>query len=133
MRLLTKGLADVRVWSLGAPVRRVAASSETIAAALEDGALWITSLRDGSEHRFAVGDTITALAVAPNGRAIALGTSNGDLIVVNDRYEIAVARVGRHDISCVAFPTDDQIVACFYIGRILRLQVSSLSFLPTQN
>jgi WD40 repeat protein len=125
IRLMTSSLEDVRTWYVEQAVRFLVASDDRICAGLEDGSVWIVSLRNNEEHRFNIGTTLTALAMSSDGHLIAAGTANGELLIINERYIPAAIRIEQGRITCAAFDSSS-IIMCSPSGRILRLSIDGI-------
>jgi serine/threonine protein kinase len=128
VHVLDFSLQEVQSWRLGSAIRYLVASRDRISAALEDGDLWMVSLRDGAQNRFKTNTTFTSSTISPNGLTIATGTSDGEILVINKDYEIATIRLERGRVTCAAFNTETELTACSPSGRIIRVQLSTLKF-----
>jgi WD40 repeat protein len=124
VHLLDRNFKVKRSWSLRAPVRYIAAANETIYAALVDGTVWSISTTGGSKRLFSLGATLTAFSVSPDGAAVAAGTDDGELFIINENQAVSVYRFRQGMIRCAAFEDNRTLLACVPENRVMRITPS---------
>jgi prepilin-type processing-associated H-X9-DG protein len=128
LRLWTSSLAELRAWRLGAAVRFMRVANGTIGATLEDDSVWMISARALFSHHVKIGTLLTSLTVSPDGRFLAAGTNDGDVVVISADERAAAAGFEHGRISCLGFDANTSIVACTPSGRVMHVPLSGLEF-----
>jgi WD40 repeat protein len=125
--LLTRDLHVQRSWRLGAAVRYIAVTKDSIVAALGNGMIWNSALEGGAERTLPLGVTFTALSVSQD-KFIAVGTNDGDVFIVDPFFRIKIQHFQNNMIRCMTFETPRTLLACLSDKRVVRVTVSSESF-----
>jgi hypothetical protein len=96
-------------------------SKHSIYAALSDGSVWSVALTSSSETRTFLGIRFTAFAVSPYRHAVAVGSDDGELFLIDNKHGITAWHFERDLVTCVAFEKSGSLLACAPGGRVLRI------------
>ena len=111
-----------------AAVRYLDVAKQTIGATLEDGSVWLLSTRSDAAQHVELGAIMSAAATSPDGAVFAVGTTDGDVVVLAADGRAAATRFGHGLISCLEFEDAQTFLVCASSGRVLRVPLSSLRF-----
>ena len=130
VRKLDHDFKVVHSWRLGAPVRYMSASDDSIFAALANGNVWSVAPSTMAEHQISLGGVITAFAVSPSRKYMAIGNDNGELFIIDAQRKIAVMRFESDIVRCAIFINDQTMLICAPANRIMYAEFRSKSFEP---
>jgi WD40 repeat protein len=124
IKLLNKDLREADSWNVGSSVRYMATFDNSVIAALGDGDLWFLSPLASAPTRLSMGSSFTAFAVQDKTGTVAVGNSEGEVIVVYRDHRLAAYQFGHGLITGLAFESDGALLVCAPAGRILRVNLS---------
>jgi WD40 repeat protein len=122
IRLLTLQAKEIRRWQLGSPVRYMKASARRIVALTADGVIWSVVLANDAQSRIQTGAHFSALASSPDGHRFAVGTSEGEVFMLDEQAQVEIQRFAKGDIGGMAFEDENILLVSDAIGRLFRFQ-----------
>ena len=128
LRLWSPSLQERRSWRMATAIRYLDVGKTTIGAALDDGSVWLLSTRGDATQHVELGVVVSAVAASPDGAVFAVGTSDGNVVVLAADGRAAATRFGHGRISCVGFEDATTFLVCTSSGRVMRVPLSALSF-----
>ncbi|HLL20894.1 MAG TPA: serine/threonine-protein kinase [Kofleriaceae bacterium] len=128
LRLWSTALEERRSWRMSRAIRYLDVAKQAIGATLDDGSAWLLSTRGRAAQHVELGAVVSAAAVSPNGAFFAVGTTDGDVVVLADDGGAAATRFGHGLISCLEFEDAKTFLVCTSSGRVMRVPLSALPF-----
>jgi hypothetical protein len=108
------------------PLKYVSAGRGTIEAVTTDGIVWRFSFATDRVQTTALQTAANAFAISPQRRTMAVGSTNGELFLIDSQHHVAARRpaYGEHaKISAVTFEDETALVVGLSNGRVMRIHL----------
>jgi WD40 repeat protein len=126
LHLLGPHLEIQRSWHVAGPVKYVSAGTDSIEAVTADGIVWRFSFATGVARTTALQTAVNAFAVSPGRRTMAVGSTNGELFLIDAQLHVSARRpaYGEHaKISSATFEGETALVVGLSNGRVMRMRL----------
>jgi len=113
-------------WSFAAAggIAHLAIARDRMVAISESGTIRIVSADGGELGHVELGAPATALAISPDATRVAVGTGDGEVLILRLRdLAIEARRVDRSALTCVTFVADDVVLGFSFSGGAFRIHL----------
>jgi len=124
VRVLNSDLTISREWRFPTAVLYVSLAHNSLYIALANGDIQHLTSSGNTSGSISLGISVRAFAVSNSLKYIAVGSDDGEIFILNDRWQVVAKHLDGGAIQCAEFEGTNSLFACTHDGRIFRINIT---------